>query len=307
MGAGDRWIDLLDPSRDELQARLPAEVHDRALEQLLAPAQHADEPRPKLESQGDYVFGVLLIPVVVKDEDAVYYQEVDLVMTRDVLVTVRKMPEEGRPPWDPATAQAACRETENVAMIAYHLVDDVAERFLDLIDDLNDEIEELEDHVEDWRAEQVRERLSGLRHDLLHIRRTLSPTRDAIREIVDNRVEFAGDEVFTHDVELNFGNAYDKLLRAADNLELSRDLVAGVRDYNQAKIANEQNEVMKRLAVLATVFLPLTFLTGFFGQNFAFLVTDIEVPQWTFWVLGVGFEIAAAIGLFVLIKVRRWL
>ena len=307
MGAGDRWIDLLDPSRDELQARLPAEVHDRALEQLLAPAQHADEPRPKLESQGDYVFGVLLIPVVVKEEDVVYYQEVDLVMTRDVLVTVRKKPEEGRPPWDPATAQAACRETENVAMIAYHLVDDVAERFLDLIDDLNDEIEELEDHVEDWRAEQVRERLSGLRHDLLHIRRTLSPTRDAIREIVDNRVEFAGDEVFTHDVELNFGNAYDKLLRAADNLELSRDLVAGVRDYNQAKIANEQNEVMKRLAVLATVFLPLTFLTGFFGQNFAFLVTDIEVPQWTFWVLGVGLEVAAAIGLFILIKVRRWL
>ena len=71
----------------------------------------------------------------------------------------------------------------------------------------------------------------------------------------------------THDVELNFGNAYDKLLRAADNLELARDLVAGVRDYQQAKIANDQNDVMKRLAVIATVFLPLTFLTGFFGQN----------------------------------------
>jgi magnesium transporter len=268
MGAGDRWIDLLDPSRKELEARLPAEVHDRALDQLLAPAQHADEPRPKLESQGDYVFGVLLIPVVVKEEDLVYYQEVDLVMTRDVVVTVRKTPEEGRPPWDPVSAQAACRDTENVAMIAYHLVDDVAERFLDLIDDLNDEIEELEDHVEDWRAGQVRERLSGLRHDLLHIRRTLSPTRDAIREIVDNRVEFAGDEVFTHDVELNFGNAYDKLLRAADNLELSRDLVAGVRDYHQSKIANEQNEVMKRLTVVASILLLPTLIVGLYGQNF---------------------------------------
>jgi magnesium transporter len=307
MGAGDRWIDLLDPSRKELEARLPGEVHDRALDQLLAPAQHADDPRPKLESHGDYVFGILLIPVVVKDEDLVYYQEVDLVMTRDVLVTIRKSPDGGRPPWEPHEAQAACRDTENVALITYHLVDDVAERFLDLIDDLNDEIEELEDHVEDWPAERIRERLSQLRHDMLHIRRTLSPTRDAVREIVDNRVEFTGDEVFTHDVELNFGNAYDKLLRAADNLELSRDLVAGVRDYHQSKIANEQNEVMKRLAVLATVFLPLTFLTGFFGQNFAFLVSDIEVPQWTFWVLGVGLEIAAAIALFVLIRKRRWL
>jgi magnesium transporter len=307
MAAGDRWIDLLDPSREELEARLPAAIHDRALDQLLAPAEHADDPRPKLESHGDYIFGILLIPVVVKEEDLVYYQEVDLVMTRDVLVTIRKSPDGGRPPWEAHEAQAACRDTENVALITYHLVDDVAERFLDLIDDLNDEIEELEDHVEDWPAERIRGRLSQLRHDMLHIRRTLSPTRDAIREIVDNRVEFSGDEVFTHDVELNFGNAYDKLLRAADNLELSRDLVAGVRDYHQSKIANEQNEVMKRLAVLATVFLPLAFLTGFFGQNFTFLVNDIEVPQWTFWVLGVGLEIAAAIGLFVLIKMRRWL
>jgi magnesium transporter len=113
--------------------------------------------------------------------------------------------------------------------------------------------------------------------------------------------------VFTHDVELNFGNAYDKLLRSADNLELARDLVAGVRDYHQAKIANDQNEVMKRLAVIATIFLPLAFLTGFFGQNFELLVNDIEIPHWTFWVLGVGLEIGAAIGLFALMKWRRWL
>jgi magnesium transporter len=285
MGTGDRWIDLLDPSREELESRLPGEVHDRALDQLLAPAQHADDPRPKLESQGDYVFGVLLIPVAVPEEDAVFYQEVDLVMTRDVLVTVRKKPEGGRPPWDPSTAEAACRDTENVAMIAYHLVDDVAERFLDLIDDLNDEIEELEDHVEDWPAEQVRERLSGLRHDMLHIRRTLSPTRDAIREIVDNRIEFSGGEVFTHDVELNFGNAYDKLLRAADNLELSRDLVTGVRDYHQAKIANEQNEVMKRLTVIASILLLPTLIVGLYGQNF----DNIPELHWSwgyYWSLG---------------------
>jgi magnesium transporter len=64
---------------------------------------------------------------------------------------------------------------------------------------------------------------------------------------------------------------------------------------------------MKRLAVLATVFLPLTFLTGFFGQNFDYLVNHIEPPEWTFWVLGVGLEIAAAIALFWLIKKRRWL
>lgn len=273
MAAGDRWFDLLDPTREELDARLPTEAHDRAIEQLLAPTQHADEPRPKLESHGDYVFGVFLVPVAVTEEDALYYQEIDLVLTRDVLVTVRKTPEGGRPPWDPGPARAACRDDDNVAMVVYHVADDIAERFLDLIDDLNEEIDELEDHVEDWPPEQVRDRLSTLRHDLLHIRRTLAPTRDAIREIVDNRVEFAGDEVFTHDVELNFGNAYDKLLRAADNLELSRDLVAGVRDYHQAKIANDQNDVMKRLTAIASILLLPTLIVGLYGQNF------VNIPE----------------------------
>ena len=304
MGAGDRWIDLLDPSREELEARLPADVHDRALEQLLAPAEHTDDPRPKLESHGDYVFGVLLIPVVIKEEDLVYYQEVDLVMTRDRLVTIRKSPGDGRPPWEPHEAQAACRDTENVALITYHLADDVAERFLDLIDDLNDELEELEDHVEDWPAERVRGRLSQLRHDMLHIRRTLSPTRDAIREIVDNRVEFTGDEVFTHDVELNFGNAYDKLLRAADNLELSRDLVAGVRDYHQSKIANEQNEVMKRLTVVASLVLVPTFIVGVYGQNF-------DVMPELHWYLGYlwswGWIIAISLTQLVYFRWKKWL
>jgi magnesium transporter len=302
-----RWIDLLDPTAEELAAKLPREVHDRAIDQLLAPAQHEDEPRPKLESHGDYVFGIFLAPVVVAEEDVVFYQEIDLVLTRDVLVTVRKTPADGRPPWDPAPAQEACRDTDNVAMIAYHLADDIAEGFLDLVDDVNEEIEELEDNVEGWDAARVRTRLSSLRHDMLHIRRTLAPTRDAIREVVDNRIEFEGDEVFTHDVELNFGNAYDKLLRAADNLELARDLVAGVRDYQQAKIANDQNEVMKRLAVIATLFLPLAFLTGFWGQNFSYLVAHIEPGKTAFWILGVGVELAAAIGLFALIKWRRWL
>jgi Mg2+ and Co2+ transporter CorA len=267
MAAGDRWIDLLDPTADELAAKLPREVHDRAIDQLLAPARHEDDPRPKLESHGDYVFGIFLVPVVVPDEDLVFYQEIDVVLTRDVLVTVRKT----------------------------------------LVDDLNGEIDELEDHVEDWDAERIRRRLSILRHDLLHIRRTLGPTRDAFREIVDNRIEFEGDEVFTHDVELNFGNAYDKLLRAADNLEFARDLVASVRDYTQAKIANDQNEVLKRLTVLATTFLPLTFLTGFFGQNFSYLVFHIEPGLGPFLILGVGVELAAAIGLFALIKWKHWL
>ena len=285
MVAGARWIDLLDPTPDELNAKLPAAVHERALEQLLAPARRDDEPRPKLDPQGEYVLGVLLVPVLAAAENEVFYQEIDLVITRETIVTVRKTPEGGRPPWHPGKAQASCREEDNVAMVAYHLIDDVAEHFLDLVDGLNDEIDALEDNVEVWPSEKIRARLSGLRHDLLHIRRTLAPTRDAVREVIDNRVEFAGDEVFTHEVELNFGNAYDKLLRAADNLELARDLIAGVRDYHQAQIATEQNDVMKKLTAIASILLLPTLIVGLYGQNFR-NIPELHWGWGYYWSLG---------------------
>jgi magnesium transporter len=300
----NNWVDLLDPSEADLTAHLPDTIHPRALEQILTPGTHDDDPRPKLESHDDYVFGVFLVAVVVNEEDLVYYQEVDLIMTRDLLVTIRKTPPGGRPPYDPEPALAACRRGESIGMVLYHLVDDIAERYLDLIDDLTDEIEELEDGIDQWDSEQVRRRISDLRHDMLHIRRTLAPLRDAIRQVVDDRIEFAGDEVFTRDVELNFAAAFDKLLRSTEGIELARDLVAGARDYHQAKVANDQNEVMKRLTVIASVLLVPTFIVGLYGQNF------VKIPE-LHWAWGYGWSwgliVVTTIAQLSFFRWRKWI
>ena len=262
------WIDLIDPSSDELSQKLPVNLKESALELLQTPLQHDDEPRPTLQGHGDYVFGVFLIAVAVPEEDRVFYQEIDAIVTPDLLITVSKTPP-GEQPYDPRPAQEACRPDDSGGMMLYRLVDDVAERYLSIVDDLDAEIDELEDSVESAPPAQTRDRLSELRHDLLHIRRTLAPTRDAVRRIVDNVVEVeTGQEVFPHDVEVAFNSVYDKLLRAFDGLELSRDLIASVRDYLQTKIANDQNEVTKKLTVIASVLLLPTFIVGLYGQNF---------------------------------------
>jgi magnesium transporter len=263
------WTDLLDPSAEELRQKAPRELEETAIAQLLAPPQHEDEPRPTLQGHGDYVFGVFLIAVSVAEEDSVYYQEIDLVLTHDTVLTVRKTPPGGRPACDVAIVKQAARPDDSAGMLAYRLLDDIAERYLDLVDALDDEIDELEDRVESQPAELTRTRVSALRHDLLHIRRTLSPMRDSVRRVIDGTVEVQeGPEVFTHDVEVAFNAAYDKFLRASDGLDLARDLLAGVRDYSQAKIANDQNEVVKRLTVIASVLLLPTFIVGLYGQNF---------------------------------------
>jgi magnesium transporter len=261
------WIDLIDPSPEELRAQLPVEVQESAWRRLLIPAGE-DEPRPALQSHGDYVFGVFLVAVAVPEEDRVFYQEVDVVLTYDVLLTASKTPK-GEHPYDPRPVRESCQPDDGTGMMFYRLVDDIAERYLSLVDALDNEISELEDQVESTPAAVTRSRVSELRHDLLRIARTLAPTRDAVHRVVDNAIELQGRrEVFPHEVEIAFESAYDKLLRAVDGLALSRDLLAGVRDYLQAKVANDQNDVIKKLTVTASLLLFPTFIVGVYGQNF---------------------------------------
>jgi magnesium transporter len=299
------WIDLIDPSPDELRAKLPRTVQESALALLVAPARHTDEPRPTLQAHGDYIFGVFLVAIAVPEEDRVFYQEIDVVVTHDVLLSVSKTPPNEHP-YDPRPVRESCQPDDEAGMMLYRLVDDIAEHYLDLVDSLDEEIDQLEDTVETAPAAATRTRLSDLRHDLLHIRRTLSPTRDAVRRVVDNVIEVdEGNEVFPHEVEIAFNSAYDKLLRAFDGLELSRDLIASVRDYLQAKIANDQNEVMKTLTVIASLLLLPTFIVGLYGQNFQHHFPEIH------WQLGYVWSwaliVVTTIGQLFFFRRKRWI
>ena len=231
--------------------------------------EHDDEPRPSLESHGSYIFGVLLVPVVVAEEDRVFYQEIDL-------VAHARHDHHGHE--DAAKASAlrhragarACPDPEQLSTGTSPTASSTRSPRASSTSSTRSTTRSTSSRTtsRSGRASRVRSRLSDLRHDLLHVRRTLAPTRDAIRKVVDNRVELDGEELFDRDLELSFADAYDKLLRATDGLELARDLAAGVRDYLQAKISNDQNEVMKRLTVIASVLLLPTFIVGLYGQNF---------------------------------------
>jgi magnesium transporter len=285
------------------------DLEPRALAELLRPADAEGGTRPTLQGHGDYVFGILLAAVVVRHEDRLFYQEIDLVLTREKVLTVRKTPP-GEAPFDLTEVKAACAAHEELScgMIAYRLFDGVAERYLDLLDDLDDEIDELEENMETWSSRKVRERLSSLRHDLLSIRRTLSPTRDAVRAVVDGRVDVDSSilkrEIFPDDVERAFTSVLDKLLRATESVEYSRDLLAAVRDYHQTQISIEQNDVTKRLTAIASLLLFPTFVVGVYGQNFD------HIPE-LHWYLGYAFSwaviVLSTIGQVWFFRRKAWL
>ena len=299
------WIDLLDPDADTLTRALPESLHPMAVEHLLAPALHDDEPRPRLERQGDYLFGVFVLPVMLGEDGPLAFQELDLIATHQHVLTVRKTPSTC-PAIDISTVRdVALAESAPPGGCLYALVDEIAERYLTLVDRFNEEIDELEDEVEEADPAQLRGDLGRLRHDILHVRRVLTPTRDLARSVLDDRVDLPGDpELFPHDIEVRFADAYDKLLRATDGLDLSRDLLAGVRDYHQAQIAHNQNEVMKRLTVVASILLVPTFIVGLYGQNFE------HMPELR-WAQGYGFSwlviVLTTIGQLVFFRRKRWI
>jgi magnesium transporter len=309
MSDGPAWTDLLDPDEAQVRAAAPVHLGPQIARELARPADPEGATRPTLLSAGNYIFGILLVPLFDRDRDVLVYQEIDLVITRDSIVTVRKTPP-GYPPFDLSGVRESCEAHGHVhpGMVAFHLVDEVAERYLDLLDDVDDEIDELEEHVDDWTPERVRVQLSELRHDLLHIRRTLSPTRDAVRRVVDGRVDIAQGqvqrEVFPDDVERAFSGVLDKLLRSSESLEFSRDLLGAVRDYQQNKVANDQNEVTKRLTAIAAILLFPTFVVGVYGQNFD------HMPE-LHWRLGYAYSwaviVVVTIAQVVYFRRKRWL
>jgi magnesium transporter len=297
-----RRIDLVDPSAHDLVSLVPARLDPEAVESLCAVAGDGRDARPTLESHGTYVLGVLLLPGRLGGDDRVVYHELDVVATPEVVVTVRKTASDGN--------VADLRGLEHVdgslapGLVVHRVVDGAAESYLDLVDALYAEIDELEDHVDEIASATLRQRLSILRHEMLHARRNASATRAAVRRVVDGRLDLGADDaLFPRDAERAFADTYDTLVRAIEELDVARDLLSSLRDYLQSKIAESQSEIVKKLTMVASLVLVPTLITGFYGQNFA------GVFQQGYWTLGVsvGLIVATTLAQLAFFRWKRWL
>jgi magnesium transporter len=297
-----RRIDLVDPTAHDLHALVPARLDPDAVEVLCAASGDGRDARPALESHGTYLFGVLLLPGRLSNENRVVYHELDVVATPEVLVTVRKSGPDG----SVADISVLDRFEDPLSsgFLVHRLVDAAAETYLDLVDALYAEIDELEDHLDDVPSPTIRHRLSDLRHEMLHARRNASATRAAVRRVVDGRLDLGTDDaLFPRDAERAFAETYDSLVRAIEELDVARDLLASVRDYLQSKIAENQSEVVKKLTMVASLVLVPTLITGFYGQNFAGAFDE------GFWSLGVsaGLIVVSTLAQLTFFRWKRWL
>ncbi len=291
------WLDLTAPSRDDLKKlRDLFGFHPLALEDTEDFGQ-----RPKLDNYDDYIFLVFFGAWHEHPPGTSPLQEVHLFISGKYLITIHRDP---LPALDEQHAQLDGRVLHSEQFLIYRVLDALTDSFFPLLSDMDDQIDELETAILANPSATELEQLFSLKRQLVEMRKVVTPQRDLFARSVDQIAELPGLQLDERDY---FRDIYDHLIRISDLIDSYRDLLSGATDLYLSTVSNRQNETTKQLTIIATIFLPLSFITGFFGQNFAFMVTDIIKTEWSFWVIGVGSMTATVVGLLIYFRRKGWI
>jgi magnesium transporter len=293
------WLDMTDPTEDDIaQLGKLFGFHPLALEDSLRFGQ-----RPKLDDFNDHVLLVFygVRPAASRDEQlSDRLHEVHIFISGTFVVTIHRGP---IPELEEVKERIEGRVLRSEQYLCYRILDAITDTFFPALTALDDEIDEIQDSVISDPSEEQLERIYARKRDLVAVRRIVTPQRDIFARSIDQIAELPGLEA---DEREYFRDVYDHLIRISDLVDSYRDLLAGAMDVYLSTVANRQGEVGKQLAIIATIFLPLSFLTGFFGQNFSYMAVHVLAGPTRFYVLGLGSMVVSCVLLWVWFRRKGW-
>jgi magnesium transporter len=287
------WFDLYRPDADELGILATVfGIHRLALEDAEQFGQ-----RPKLEDYDDFT-QLIAYGVQEGSDDLV---EVHFFYSMRYLVTVRHGD-------CAAFAEVRNRLAHRAKPISrlllmHHILDELSDGFFPVLSSFDDRIDQLQDEIFAKPTDEQLSELFNRKRWLIGVRKVITPQRDLVASLVDGVAELPG---MTREIERYYRDLYDHLIRISDLVDGYRDLLTGSMDAYLSTVSNRLNVIMKQLAIIATIFLPLSFLTGFFGENFAWMIRRIG-SLGAFLLLGLGTELVVVAGMLLLFRRRGWL
>jgi magnesium transporter len=291
------WLDLQGPSERQLQKL--AQLFD--LHPLTVEDARRFGESPKLEEYGSYIYMVAFGVDPGTTSGGPLLREVHLIVSGRYVVTIHRRPfkalEELRERYD-------AHRVRSEQFLVYKILDAVTTTFFPVLSRIDDDIDQIEEDVVEDPNEEILRRIFSIKRDLVAMRRVVTPQRDVFARDAERIGDLRGME---DDDRLYYRDLYDTQIRVADLVDSYRDLLSGATDMYLSTVANRQGEINKQLTMIATIFLPLTFITGFFGQNFKYLVTNWINTDWSFWVFGVGLLVFSIIGFIIFFRSRRWM
>ncbi len=292
------WFDVVDPGPSDL-ALLQEEfdLHPLAVEDAVNAHQ-----RSKIEDYGTYWF--VVVHGVTRADARLAFHEIDLFIGQKFIVSVRHA---AAYPLDEIERRwlahgASNRLRHDGGYLLYTILDTIVDGYLAVVDTIEDRVEELEGGL--FQGEALGDddlvEVYTMRRDVQQFRRAVVPMREILSPIMRGDTRLLPEEEIPY-----YRDVYDHVVRAIDDLDAVRDLVASALDLHLSVGSAQQNEVTKQLTIIATIFLPLTFVTGFFGQNFSWMIDHITGAR-PFFIMGVGGEVVALAGLLFYFKRKGW-
>ncbi|HEY7195877.1 MAG TPA: magnesium/cobalt transporter CorA [Gaiellaceae bacterium] len=286
------WLDLRQPTEEELGLlRETFRFHPLAIEDSIEFGQRA-----KLEEYDDFVF--LVVFGWAPDEDGLV--EVHCFFSEECLVTVRRDAA-------PAIDELLRRYRHGAELgppirVLYHVIDGLVDSFFRPLNEIDERIDAIQDGLLTNPSNAELQELTSIRRRLVGLRRVVGPERDMLGRVAGGVATLPG---MSAEAERFFRDIYDHLIRLSETIDGYRDLSSSAMDVYLSSSSNRLNEVMKQLTLVATIFLPLSFVTGYFGQNFAWLVRNVG-GLGAFLVLGVILDLACVGALAVWFRRRGW-
>jgi magnesium transporter len=264
------------------------------------------EQRPKFEDFGEYFFIIAKMLQYDRQKRATKVEQVSFVLGKDYLITFQ---EDVGDVFDPVRARLKEGKGRmrkcGTDYLTYALIDAIVDNYFIILEEVGDDIEALEEDVIKNPTTQTIQLIHRLKREMIYLRRSVWPMREVVMGM-----ERSDSPLVQEQTRLYLRDVYDHTVHIIDTMETYRDVISGLLDIYLSSINNKLNEVMRILTVIATLFMPLTFLAGVYGMNFHTDKSPYNMPELT-WYLGyplfwfVCIIISAA--MLVYFKRKKWI
>ncbi|MDP1808653.1 MAG: magnesium/cobalt transporter CorA [Actinomycetota bacterium] len=286
------WIDIDRPTEDDLKWLSDTfGFHDLALEDVAKQRQRA-----KVETFDDHFF-IVAHGVKPGQQRVLDIIELYLFVGANYLVSIRQEP--FLPLDDLLKNRSESRYLRRGPdFLLYAILDMAVDTYFPAMERLDESIDKMDRKVLERPTKDDIERILAVKKQLVFMRKHISPQRDVINALISRDFPVISGETVIY-----FRDIYDHLMRLYDDIDFSRDQLTSQLDIYLSQVSNNLNDVMKRLTVFASIFMPITFLTGFFGMNFGYI--QDRSPIW--WLVITAFITVVAYGNYWWFKKRDWL
>lgn len=291
------WINIEGLSDIDIITKLSSEynIHPLVQEDIF----HAHQ-RPKVEEHENFLYIVAKMLKYNEAEEEIESEQISLVLGDGFVITFQEKPGDV---FDPIRQRLKNEKGKIRNMkadyLAYALIDVLVDNYFIILEKISDRIEDIEEELVKNPSEDTLHSLYDLKNEMIFLRKSVWPLREVV-----NRLEKDDNEFMGQTVKLYLRDVYDHTIQVIETVETLRDMLGSMLDIYLSSISNKMNEVMKVLTIIATIFIPLTFIAGIYGMNFEYM-PELTVRNGYFIIL----IVMLIIGLYMIyfFKKKKWL